>query len=62
MRSEGDEQEAADSLGVRPDQVRHAVDYYGEYDAEIDRLVALNREDADRAHQLSQRRQQALQP
>jgi uncharacterized protein (DUF433 family) len=60
--SEGDEQQTADSLGVRPDQVRDAVDYYGEYDGEIDRLVALNREDADRAHQLWQRRQQALQP
>jgi uncharacterized protein (DUF433 family) len=60
--SEGDERQAADFLGLRPDQVRSAVDYYVEYDAEITRLVALNREDADRAHQMWGRRQQALQP
>ena len=60
--SDGDEQGAAASLGLRPDQVRSAVDYYVEYGAEIDRLIALNREDADRAHQSWERRQQALQP
>jgi uncharacterized protein (DUF433 family) len=60
--SEGGEQEAADSLGLRPEQVRNAVDYYAEYDAEIDRLIVLTYEDADRARQLSERRQQALHP
>jgi uncharacterized protein (DUF433 family) len=60
--SQGDEQQAADSLGLRPEQVRNAVDYYAEYDAEIDRLIVLTYEDADRARQLSERRQQALHP
>jgi uncharacterized protein (DUF433 family) len=60
--SQGDEQQAADSLGLRPEQVRNAVDYYVEYDAEIDRLIVLTYEDADRARQLSERRQQALHP
>jgi uncharacterized protein (DUF433 family) len=60
--SDGDEQSAAASLGLRPDQIRSAVDYYGEYDAEIDRLIALNLEEADRAHGTWERRQQALRP
>ena len=58
--SEGDEQQAADSLGVRPEQVRNAIDYFAEYQAEIDGLIALTLEEADRARQLWDRRQQAL--
>ena len=58
--SEGDEQQAAASLGLRQEQVRTAVDYYAEYRAEIDDIVALAYEEADRARQLSEWRRQAL--
>lgn len=52
----GDEQQAADSLGLRPEQVRTAVEYYAKHTAEIDRLIGLTYETADRARQLSERR------
>ena len=60
LASERDVEQAADFLGLRPDQVRAAIDYYAEYGAEIDRMIALNQEEADRARQLWQRQQQAL--
>ena len=37
-----------------------ALDYQAEYGPEIDILIALNQEDADRARYLWERRQQAL--
>lgn len=58
--SERDVEQAANFLGLQPDQVRAAIEYYAEYGAEIDRMIALNQEEADRARQLWQRQQQAL--
>jgi uncharacterized protein (DUF433 family) len=58
--SEGDIGQAAGFLGLRPDQVRSAVDYYAEYGPEIDRLVTLNEEEADRGRNLWEQQQQAL--
>ena len=58
--SDGDEESAAASLGLRRDQIRSAVDYYGEYAAEIDQLIELNHEEADRAHRMWERRERAL--
>jgi len=60
--SEGDVQEAAQYLGVRPDQVQSAVDYYVEYKAEIEDQIRRNQEEADRARDIWERRQQALRP
>ena len=40
--------------------MRAALDYYAEYGPEIDMLIALNQEDADRARHLWERQQQAL--
>jgi uncharacterized protein (DUF433 family) len=58
--SEGDVEQAASFVGLRPDQVRAAAGYYAEYQSEIDRLTTLNQEDADRAQHLSERQAQAL--
>ncbi len=58
--SDGDIEQAASFLGLRPDQVRGAASYYAEYRREIDRLIALNKEEADRARRLWERQQQAL--
>jgi uncharacterized protein (DUF433 family) len=58
--SDGDSEQAASFLGLRPDQVRAAVSYYAEYKREIDRLILLNKQEADRARRLWERQQQAL--
>jgi uncharacterized protein (DUF433 family) len=58
--SDGDTAQAADFLGLRPEHVHAALDYYAEYGPEIDMLIALNQEDADRARHLWERKQQAL--
>lgn len=58
--SEGDIEPTAKSLGLRPDQVRAAVSYYTEYKREIDRLIELNKQEADRARRLWERQQEAL--
>jgi uncharacterized protein (DUF433 family) len=58
--SDGEIEQAADFLGLRPDQVRVAVGYYAEYKREIDRLIALNKQEADRARRQWERQQQAL--
>lgn len=58
--SDGDIEQSADFLGLRPDQVRVAVGYYAEYKREIDQLIALNKQEADRARRQWQRQQQAL--
>ncbi len=58
--SDGNIAQAAEFLGLRLDQVRAAVGYYAEYRQEIDSLVALNRQDADRAHRLWEREKRAL--
>jgi uncharacterized protein (DUF433 family) len=58
--SAGDLAQAADFLGLRPEHVRVALDYYAEYGPEIDLLIALNQEDAGRARHLWERQQQAL--
>ncbi len=47
--SAGRIEEAAAFLGLRSDQVRAALDYYADYGPEIDNLIALNTEEADRA-------------
>ncbi len=59
--SEGNVDEAAEYLAVRPDQVRSALDYYAEYGSEIDELTEENRREATRARAL-ERQQQALRP
>ncbi len=58
--SYGDIEQAAGFLGLRPDQVRAALSYYTEYKSEIDTLIELNKEEADRTRQLWERQQQAL--
>jgi len=58
--SKGDIEQSADFLGLRPEQVRAAAGYYAEYKREIDRLVALNKQEADRARHLWERQQRAL--
>lgn len=58
--SDGKIEPAARSLGLRPDQVRAAISYYAEYKREIDTLIALNKEEADRAHRLWEREKRAL--
>jgi uncharacterized protein (DUF433 family) len=58
--SDGEIEQSADFLGLRPDQVRVAVGYYAEYKREIDRLIALNKQEADRARRQWERQQQAL--
>jgi uncharacterized protein (DUF433 family) len=60
--SDGDAGEAAAYLGIRPDQVQSAVGYYVDYTAEIEDQIRRNREEADRAQGLWERRQQALRP
>src|SRR3984893_17629854 len=60
--SDGDVQEAAQYLGVRPDQVQSAVDYYVDYQAEIDKQIRRNQQEAHRARDIWERRQQALRP
>jgi uncharacterized protein (DUF433 family) len=42
--SDGDIGNAAKFLGLRPEDVRAAVDYYTDYGSEIDELIALNRQ------------------
>lgn len=51
--------ESATFLGLRPEQVSAAVDYYADYASEIDELITLNREDTERIHKLSERQQKA---
>jgi uncharacterized protein (DUF433 family) len=57
--SDGDIEQAAKFLGLRPEQVRAAVDYFADYGSEIDELIAINREETDRLHQLSERQLKA---
>lgn len=58
--SDGNIDQAAASLGLRPDQVRAAGSYYAEYRREIDSLIALNKEEADRSRRLWEREKRAL--
>jgi len=58
--SEGDIEKSADFLGLRPEHLRAAAGYYAEYKREIDRLVALNKQEADHARHLWERQQRAL--
>jgi len=51
--------ESATFLGLRPEQVSAAADYYADYASEIDELITLNREDTERIHKLSERQQKA---
>ena len=60
--SDGDIEEAAEYLGIRPDQVQSAVGYYVEYKAEIDDQIRHNQEEARRARALWERGQEALHP
>ena len=60
--SDGDVDEAARYLGIRPDQVQSAVDYYVEYRTEIEDQIRRNQEEAEHARSLWERRQQALRP
>src|SRR5215813_4231002 len=58
--SDGNVEEAADYLGLRPDQVRAAVGYYTEYPDEIDAWVRANQEEADRLRSQWEREQASL--
>jgi uncharacterized protein (DUF433 family) len=58
--SGGDVDDAAEYLGLRPDQVRGAVSYYTDYPAEIDEWVQRNREEADRLRAQWEREQASL--
>jgi uncharacterized protein (DUF433 family) len=60
--SDGDVDEAAQYLGIRPDQVQSAVDYCVEYRTEIEDQIRRNQEEAEHARDLWERRQQALHP
>ena len=58
--SDGNVDEAADYLQVRPDQVRAAVSYYTEFPDEIDAWVRTNHEEADRLRSRWEREQASL--
>jgi uncharacterized protein (DUF433 family) len=58
--SDGDVAGTAAFLGLRPDQVRSALDYTAEYAAEVDRLIESNEAEADRARQAWELQQRAL--
>lgn len=58
--SDGKIDQAASFLGLRPEQVRAAIGYYAEYKREIDSLIALNKEEADRARRLWELEKRAL--
>lgn len=58
--SDGKVVEAADYLGLRPDQVRAAVGYYTEFPYEIDEWIQANREEADRLRSQWEREQASL--
>jgi len=60
--SDGNVDEAAEYLAVRPDQVRSAIDYYAEYVPEIDQLIEDNRQEGIQARERWERQQQALLP
>ncbi len=55
--SDGSAHETAQYLGLRPDQVRTAAQYYAEFPDEIEQLIALNLEQADHAHLVWQQQQ-----
>ena len=50
--SGGEVDEAAEYLGIRPDQVRSAAAYHAEHAAEIDELIELNHEAAEQAQRI----------
>src|SRR5437899_6308587 len=58
--SDGQVDEAADYLRLRPDQVRAAVSYYTEFPEEINDWVRTNREEADRLRLQWEREQASL--
>ena len=58
--SDGQPEEAASALGLRPDQVEAAVAYCADYPEEIDEWVRRNREEAEREEAAFERRRQAL--
>jgi len=58
--SDGNLEEAADYLRLRPDQVRAAVGYYTEFPDEIDDWVRANQEEADRLRSQWEREQASL--
>jgi uncharacterized protein (DUF433 family) len=60
--SDGNVDESAEYLAVRPDQVRSALDYYAEYGPEIDQLIHENRQETTQARERWERQQQALHP
>jgi uncharacterized protein (DUF433 family) len=60
--NEGDVGQAADFLQLRPDQIRIAIDYYGEYTEEIDELMRLNLEESEQGRTRWEQGQRALKP
>jgi uncharacterized protein (DUF433 family) len=58
--SDGNVDEVADYLHLRPDQVRSAVSYYTEFPDEIDAWVRTNQEQADRLRSQWEREQASL--
>ncbi len=57
--SDGDIKEAAEYLGLRPDQVTTAIAYYSDYPEEIDRLITENQEEAARLESLDALKEKA---
>jgi uncharacterized protein (DUF433 family) len=56
----GNVQTAAEYLGITPAAVSAAMGYYSEYSDEIDRWIALNREESEEAEAAWRRRQAAI--
>ncbi len=48
--SDGNVDESAAYLGLRPDQVRAAISYYAEFPGEIDHWIQRNHDEADRLY------------
>jgi len=57
--SDGNLEETADYLQLRPDQVRTAIAYAADFPVEIDDMIRANREEAERA-QAADARQRAV--
>ncbi len=59
-RGEAAIRELAELLDLGEGQIQTALDYYGEFQDEVDRLIQRNEEDATRAEAAWRRRQTAL--
>jgi uncharacterized protein (DUF433 family) len=58
--SDGDVDQAAGSLDIRPEEVRAAVAYFADYPGEVEEWIRRNREQADTEEDAWRRRRAAL--